>query len=181
MSRSRCDSRAPYDAGTVVRGCGMKYRNILLAEDDPNDEYLTLRALHKANVVNEIVVARDGAEALEYLFGTGKYQGREVAEFPSMVLLDLDLPKIGGMEVLRRLRADPRTRLTPVVVLTSSKETEDVVNGYGLGVNSYIRKPVNFDQFANAVEQIGLYWLVLNEPPPDLGTNANPTQTEEQK
>ena len=158
----------------------MKYRNILLVEDDPNDEYLTLRALRKANVVNEIVVARDGAEALEYLFGTGKYQGRDVAESPSMVLLDLDLPKIGGMEVLRRLRADQRTRFTPVVVLTSSKETQDVVNGYGLGVNSYIRKPVNFEQFANAVEQIGLYWLVLNEPPPESSRNANPTEAEEQ-
>ena len=145
----------------------MKHRNILLVEDDPDDELLTLRALHKSNVLNDIIVARDGAEALEYLFGTGKYAGRDATDSPAMVLLDLRLPKIGGMEVLEHIRADVRTRLTPVVILTSSQDSRDVVSGYDLTANSYIRKPVDFQQFAKAVHQIGLYWLVLNEPIPE--------------
>jgi len=139
---------------------------ILLVEDNPDDEFLTLRALRKAHVDNEIVVARDGAEALEYLFGTGRYEGRDVGDCPAIVLLDLKLPKVGGMEVLGRVRSDPRTRLINVVILTSSREKPDVVNGYGNGANSYICKPVDFDQFAKTVQQVGMYWLVLNEPIP---------------
>lgn len=143
----------------------MKHNAILLVEDNPDDEYLTVRALHRSKVLNEIVIARDGAEALEYMFGRGKYEGRDATDFPAMVLLDLRLPKIDGIEVLRQIRADERTKLTPVVVLTSSQEAQHIVTGYGLGVNSYVRKPVGFDQFASAVNAIGLYWLVLNEPP----------------
>jgi len=142
----------------------MENRTILLVEDNPDDEALTLRALRKSNIVNEVVVARDGVEALNYLFGAGTYAGRDVTNCPTVILLDLKLPKIDGMEVLRRLRADERTKLTRVVVLTSSREEQDVVNVYELGANSYIRKPVNFEQFADAVREIGLYWLVLNEP-----------------
>jgi CheY-like chemotaxis protein len=144
----------------------MENRTILLVEDNPDDEALTLRALRKSNIVNEVVVARDGVEALNYLFGAGTYAGRDVTHCPTVILLDLKLPKIDGMEVLRRLRADERTKLTRVVVLTSSREEQDVVNVYELGANSYIRKPVNFEQFADAVREIGLYWLVLNEPIP---------------
>ena len=139
---------------------------ILLVEDNPDDEILTLRAFGKSHIANEVVVARDGAEALEYLFGTGKYAGRDVANHPALVLLDLKLPKIDGIEVLRRLRADGRTRNIRVVILTSSRETPDVLNGYSHGANSYICKPVDFEQFAQVVQQIGLYWLVLNEPVP---------------
>ena len=136
---------------------------ILLVEDNADDEALTLRALRKNNISNEIVVARDGVEALDFLFGTGAWAGREVDALPELVLLDLKLPKIDGFEVLKQLRADPRTHLLPVVILTSSREQQDIINGYGLGANSYVRKPVDFQQFVDGVRQLGLYWLVLNE------------------
>jgi len=139
---------------------------ILLVEDNPDDEALTLRALKKNNILNEVVVARDGVEALDYLFGTGAYSGRDLSVNPPVVLLDLKLPKVDGLEVLRRLRADPRTKLLPVVMLTTSNEERDLVDAYDLGVNSYIRKPVDFSQFTQAVGQLGLYWLVLNQLPP---------------
>jgi two-component system, response regulator len=145
----------------------MKDKVILLVEDNPDDEALTRRALAKNNIKNAVVVARDGVEALDCVFGAGPHKGDPVA--PVVVLLDLKLPKIDGLEVLRRIRADARTKLLPVVILTSSKEEKDVVNGYGLGANSYIRKPVDFGQFVEAVRQLGLYWLVLNEPPPGTG------------
>jgi two-component system response regulator len=139
---------------------------ILLVEDNADDEKLTLRALRKNNISNEVVVARDGVEALDYLFGTGSYAGRNVSVMPQVVLLDLKLPKLDGLEVLRRVRADDRTKLLPIVILTSSNEEADRINGYGLGANSYVRKPVDFNQFSEATRQLGLYWLVLNEPPP---------------
>jgi two-component system response regulator len=139
---------------------------ILLVEDNPDDEALTLRALRKHKVANDVVVARDGAEALDYLFATGKHAGRNPREIPQVVLLDIRLPKVDGMEVLRRIRQDERTRYVPVVILTSSKEEQDLVNGYKLGANSYVRKPVDFDQFVEAARHLGLYWLVLNESPP---------------
>ena len=142
-------------------------KTILLVEDNPDDEALTLRALRKANVRNEVVVARDGVEALAYLFGTGPHAGRDTTEMPQVVLLDLKLPRLDGLEVLRRLRADERTRLLPVVILTSSKEEQDLITGYSEGANSYVRKPVDFSQFVDAVRQLGLYWLLLNQPPPE--------------
>jgi DNA-binding response OmpR family regulator len=145
----------------------MRQRMILLVEDNPDDEALTRRALAKNNIQNEVVVARDGAEALDYLFGAGK-RG-DPHPIPEVVLLDLKLPKVDGLEVLRRIRAEERTRLLPVVILTSSKEERDLIAGYGSGANSYIRKPVDFGQFVEAVRQLGLYWLVLNEPPPAPG------------
>ncbi len=144
----------------------MTHRTILLVEDNPDDVQLTLRAFKKNNILNEVVVVSDGAMALDYLFGTGAYAGRGMARMPSVVLLDLKLPKVDGLEVLRRLRADERTRLLPVVILTSSKEEQDLINGYKLGANSYIRKPVDFNQFMEAARQLGMYWLVMNEPPP---------------
>jgi two-component system response regulator len=144
----------------------MKNKTILLVEDNPDDEALTLRALHKNKILNNITVVRDGAEALDYLFCQGVYAGRDPDQTPSVILLDLKLPKVDGLEVLRRLRADNATRLLPVVILTSSKEEHDLIEGYRLGANSYIRKPVDFDQFMEAVRQLGLYWLVLNESPP---------------
>jgi two-component system response regulator len=144
----------------------MNRKAILLVEDNANDEYLTLRALKKHNVANEVVVARDGVEALDYLFGTGAHAGRDVRELPLVVLLDLKLPKVDGLEVLRRIRADERTRLLPVVILTSSNEERDVINGYKLGTNSYVQKPVDFAAFMDAVGQLGLYWLMLNQPVP---------------
>ena len=144
----------------------MQERVILLVEDNPDDEALTMRALKKANIRNEVVVAHDGVEALDYLFGTGAHASRDASVVPQIVLLDLKLPRIDGLEVLKRLRADERTRLLPVVILTSSKEEQDVINGYSLGANSYIRKPVDFLQFTEAVRQLGLYWLLLNEAPP---------------
>jgi two-component system response regulator len=139
---------------------------ILLVEDNPDDEALTLRALKKNNIVNQVVVAHDGSEALDYLFGNGKYAGRDPNELPQIILLDLKLPKIDGLEVLRRLRSDPRTKLAPVVILTSSNEEQDRFKGYDFGANSYVRKPVDFNQFIDAVRQLGLYWLVFNERPP---------------
>jgi two-component system response regulator len=139
---------------------------ILLVEDNPDDEALTLRALKKNNILNEVVVARDGSEALDYLFGTGIYSERDPTQIPHVVLLDLKLPKIEGLEVLRQLRADKRTKLLPVIILTSSNEEQDRFRGYDLGANSYVRKPVDFAQFIDAVRQLGLYWLVLNERPP---------------
>ena len=144
----------------------MRKKIILLVEDNPDDELLAIRALEKNNILNEVVVARDGAEALDYLFGSGAYTGRDMSVMPQIILLDLKLPKIDGLEVLRRLRNDERTRLLPVVVLTSSKEERDLTESYSLGANSYIRKPVNFAQFTEAIRQLGLYWLVLNESPP---------------
>jgi len=139
---------------------------ILLVEDNPDDEALTLRALKKNNILNPVVVVRDGAEALEYLFGTGAHAGRDPRAVPQVVLLDLKLPKIDGLEVLRRIRSDERTRRQPVVVLTTSNEERDILSSYELGANSYIRKPVDFEQFMEAVRQLGLYWLVLNVAPP---------------
>jgi two-component system response regulator len=139
---------------------------ILLVEDNPDDVVLTLRALKKNNIGNEVVVARDGAEALDYLFATGVHAGRDLGVQPQVILLDLKLPKVDGLEVLRRLRADERTQLLPVVILTSSKEERDLMEGYRLGANSYVRKPVDFGQFAEAVRQLGLYWFVLNESLP---------------
>lgn len=137
---------------------------ILLVEDNPDDEALTLRALKKNNITNEVVVARDGVEALDFLFGTGKQGGRAIT--PQVILLDLKLPKIDGLEVLRRVRSDARTKLLPVVILTSSNEERDRLQGYDIGANSYVRKPVDFLQFTEAVRQLGLYWLLLNEKPP---------------
>ena len=141
---------------------------LLLVEDDANDEALTLRALSKNGIRNEIVVIRDGVEALDYLFGRNAYAARDVSELPAVMLLDLKLPKIDGLEVLRRVRAYPRTRWLPIVILTSSNEDRDRAEGYSLGANSYVRKPVEFTEFASAVRQLGVYWLLLNEPPPPL-------------
>lgn len=146
----------------------MKDKIILLIEDNPDDEALTLRALEKNNIKNDVVVVRDGAEALDYLFGTGSYAGRDLTVMPQVTLLDLKLPKVDGLEVLRQLRANELTRLLPVVILTSSNEEQDLVNGYGLGANSYVRKPIDFGEFIDAVRQLGLYWLILNEPAPVL-------------
>ncbi len=144
----------------------MTTKKILLVEDNPSDIELTLRAFEKQNIGNEIMVAEDGKEALEYLFGTGAYSGRDVTEQPTLILLDLNLPLIEGKEVLRQIRAHENTRRLPVVVLTSSREDQDLAQSYDLGVNSYIRKPVDFNQFSEAVRQLGLYWLFINEPPP---------------
>jgi two-component system response regulator len=144
----------------------MTRRPILLVEDNPDDEALTLRAFKKNNIMNEVVVARDGVEALDFLFGTGSHAGRDTRDLPQVVLLDLKLPKLDGLEVLRRIRADERTSVLPVVILTSSKEERDVIEGYRHGCNSYVRKPVDFDEFLKAVRQLGLYWLLLNEGPP---------------
>ena len=144
----------------------MKSKIILLVEDNPSDVGLTQRALAKSRVANELVVAEDGQEALDYLFGAGAHAGREVAELPALVLLDLKLPRVDGLEVLRQIRADQRTRRLPVVILTTSKEEPDVAQSYDLGANSYIRKPVDFTRFVQAVENLGLYWLVLNESAP---------------
>ena len=147
-------------------------RLILLVEDNDDDVELTLRALRRNRVANRVDVVRDGAEALEYLFATGSYAGRDARDTPNLVLLDLKRPKVGGLEVLERLRDDPRTRRLPVVILTSSREEQDIAETYGLGVNSYIVKPVNFDQFVKIAEQVGLYWLLTNQPPPPFQPRA---------
>ena|ERR1051326_2779903 len=145
----------------------MSDKVILLVEDNADYEVLTIRALKKNNILNEVVVARDGQEALDYLFATGPRAGRDRSVMPTVVLLDLKLPRVDGLEVLRRIRAEPRTKMLPVVILTSSKEEQDIVKGYTLGCNSYVRKPVDFMQFVEAARQLGLYWLVLNEAPPN--------------
>jgi two-component system response regulator len=147
----------------------MREKTILLVEDNPADEALTLRALKKNNVFNPILVAHDGVEALDYLFGRGAHAGRDVTQTPEVVLLDLKLPKLDGLEVLRAIRADERIQWLPVVVLTSSKEDQDLLRSYNEGANSYVRKPVDFEQFADAIRQLGLYWLVINESPPRVG------------
>jgi CheY-like chemotaxis protein len=139
---------------------------ILLVEDNEDDVELTLRAFRKSKILNEIVVVTDGVEALDYVFATGTYAGRNLDANPAVILLDLKLPKIGGLEVLRRLRADERTRRIPVVVLTSSNEERDILSSYDLGANSFVRKPVDFAQFVEAAQQLGMYWLVMNEPAP---------------
>ena len=144
----------------------MRTSTILLVEDNPDDEMLALRAFKKNNITNEVNVARDGVEALDFLFGRGTYQGRDLNQQPSLILLDLKLPKMHGLEVLKALRANEHTKLIPVVVMTTSKEEDDLVRSYSYGANSYIRKPVDFNQFIDAVRQVGLYWLVLNEPLP---------------
>ena len=144
----------------------MAVKTILLIEDNPSDIELTRRALDRSRVSNELVVVQDGQEALDYLFGSGPYAGRDAAALPGVALLDLKLPKVPGLEVLRAIRDDPRTRRLPVVILTSSNEEQDVSCGYDLGVNSYIQKPVDFERFAEAIRTLGLYWLILNEPPP---------------
>ena len=144
-------------------------RVILLVEDNPDDEALTLRAIKKNRIANPVIIAHDGIEALDYVFGMGIYEGRDTLDCPAVVLLDLKLPKVDGLEVLRRLRSDPRTRLVPVVVLTTSSEERDIIQSYDYGANSYVRKPVDFEQFSEAVGQLGMYWLLLNEAPP--GTN----------
>ncbi len=145
----------------------MKKKFVLLVEDNSDDVELTLRSFKKNKLINEVVVVRDGAEALDFLFGTGKYADRDLSITPQLILLDLKLPKVDGLEVLKRLRSDERTKLTPVTILTSSKEEQDVVNGYKWGANSYIRKPVDFEKFSEAIRQLGLYWLVLNESVPE--------------
>jgi len=144
----------------------MEEKIILLVEDNPDDVELTLRAFKKNNILNRVIVAKDGVEALDILFGTGTYAGRELKDLPVVILLDLKLPKIDGMEVLKRIRQDNRTKLIPVVILTSSAEPKDVVNGYSRGANGYVRKPVEFGQFVEAMRNLGLFWLLWNEPPP---------------
>ena len=148
----------------------MTDRYILLVEDNPDDEELTLLSLRKNNLAHEIVVVRDGVEAIEYLFGNGQYTGRDVSRVPTVILLDLKLPKLDGLGVLKRLRADERTRTLPVVVLTSSSQDADVIASYNLGANSYVRKPVEFGAFVEAVSSLGLYWVLLNRPPPAHAT-----------
>ena len=144
----------------------MEPKIILLVEDNPDDEELTRRALKDANIANEIVVVGSGIEALDYLSGTGAYADRDLSRLPQLILLDLKLPKLSGLQVLERLRTDPRTKLIPVVILTTSSEEEDVLASYQLGANSYVRKPVDFDEFTEAIRHVGLYWLLINEPPP---------------
>jgi two-component system, response regulator len=145
----------------MIRG-----RIILLVEDNPNDVKLTIHAFEQSNISNEIVVVGDGEEAIDYLFATGRHAGRDPKVMPEVILLDMKLPKIDGLGVLKRLRADERTRRLPIVILTSSKEEKDVTSSYNLGANSFVRKPVDFDQFIDAARHLGLYWLVMNEPPP---------------
>ncbi len=142
-----------------------KTKFILLIEDNPDDELLTIQALKDSNISNDVIVARDGEEALDFLFGTSKYLGRDLTLLPQVTLLDIKLPKLDGLEVLQQIRANKNTKLLPVVMLTSSKEEQDLIHSYELGANSYIRKPVDFDQFTKAIQNLGLYWLVLNELP----------------
>ncbi len=149
----------------MVRPMMVAQDTILLVEDDADDELMTRRALKKSNVCNRVVVARDGAEALDYLFATGEHAGRDPSAMPQVVLLDLGLPKVDGLDVLGRIRAEERTRLLPVVILTSSQDQEDVVEGYGLGANSFVRKPVEMGRFRDAVAELGMYWTILNETP----------------
>jgi len=144
----------------------MDPRSVLLVEDNPSDVGLTKRAFEKNHITNELIVADDGREALDYIFGSGKFAGRDLTQMPAVILLDLKLPRVSGLEVLKQIRANERTRRLPVVILTSSKEEQDVARSYDLGVNSYIRKPVDFQQFSEAMRQLDLYWLLLNEPPP---------------
>jgi CheY-like chemotaxis protein len=139
---------------------------LLLVEDNPDDEELTLLALEQGGITNEVIVAHDGVEALDYLFGTGIYAQRDTSIMPALILLDIQLPRINGLEVLQRLRSDDRTKLLPVVILTTSNEQQDLINSYTLGCNSYIRKPVDYDRFLIAMQQLGMYWLLINEPPP---------------
>jgi two-component system, response regulator len=148
----------------------MKLPIILMVEDDPNDEELARLALEEHRVRNELVVVRDGAEALDYLFGTGKYKGRDLSIMPQVVLLDLKLPKVSGLQVLQRLRQDEKLKFLPVVVFTSSKEEQDLIDSYKLGANAYVRKPIEFAEFSNAVGQLGLFWIILNLTPPFLRT-----------
>ena len=145
---------------------GISPRTILLVEDNPDDEELTLRALARNNIGNQVVVVRDGQEAIDWLEGTGTHAGRDAGNVPALILLDLKLPKVDGLEVLRRVRANPNTAIVPVVILTSSKEDRDRASGYHGGANSYVQKPVDFTSFVDAVRQLGMYWLMLNEPPP---------------
>jgi CheY-like chemotaxis protein len=145
---------------------GHTAKTILLVEDNPDDEALAIRALKRHHISNELIVAHDGVEALDYLFGTGVHEGRDVQVKPTVVLLDLKLPRLDGIEVLRRIRSDDRTKLLPVVILTTSSEEQDMLDSYSLGCNSYIRKPVDFMQFSEAIRQLGMYWLLMNEPPP---------------
>jgi two-component system, response regulator len=151
----------------------MKDKVILLVEDNSRDEALTRRALKKSNIVNEVVVARDGVEALDYLFGTGTHAGQDMTVRPQLILLDLKLPKLNGLQVLQRIRSDERTKRLPVVVFTSSSEEEDMIKSYDLGANSYVRKPVDFEHFLEATKQLGLYWLVLNEVAPGAQTSGD--------
>ena len=151
----------------------IRSRIILLVEDNPNDVKLTMSAFEKSNVSNEIVVVSDGEEAIDYLFATGRHAGRDPKVMPEVVLLDMKLPKIDGLGVLRRLRADERTRRLPIVILTTSKEEKDITSSYNLGANSFVRKPVDFVQFIDAARHLGLYWLVMNEPPPRRETGRN--------
>lgn len=146
----------------------MNNKTILLIEDNPSDIDLTKRAFTKNHIVNDLVVLEDGQDALDYIFCNGKYSYRDINQTPALILLDLNLPKIDGLEVLRRIRAAEKIKRLPVVILTSSKEEQDIAISYDLGVNSYIRKPVDFNQFADAIKQLGLYWLVINEPPPSV-------------
>ena len=143
----------------------MEQKIILLVEDNPDDVDLTLRAFKQNNILNKVVVARDGVEALDYLMGTGTYKGRDVLDLPVVILLDLELPNVDGLEILKKVRSNEKTRLLPVVILTSSIKENDVINGYKLGANSYVRKPVDFTQFVDAIKLLGLYWLLWNEPP----------------
>lgn len=147
----------------------MREKMILLVEDNPDDEELTCRALRKAKIANEIVVVRDGSEALDWLFGAGEHAGRDTSRMPTLMLLDLKLPKMSGFDVLNAMRADPRTKYIPVVVLTSSSEDEDKIDSYQSGANSYVRKPVAMADFSNAVSQLGMYWMLINEAPPEGG------------
>jgi two-component system, response regulator len=144
----------------------MANKTILLVDDNKNDVFLTLRALKRSNITNEVVVASDGVEALDYLLGSGKYIGRDLSQMPVVTLLDLNMPRMNGLQFLKKVRENPLTRLLPVVVLTASKEDTDIVESYKLGTNAYVRKPVDFIQFAEAIKQLGLFWLVINEPPP---------------